>query len=331
MPISKPRRATARLAALALAISAFAALTASAALAAEFPSKPIKMLVGYPPGGTADRTARVLAEMMTKDLGQPVIVENKAGASQTIAGTAIQTADPDGHTMLVVAEIDFVSTVATAKNLNYKLSDFKTVCGTATTPYLALVVRADSRFKTVDDVVAELKSKPGSLSWGTAGTGTGHFWTMELFSREAGVKVLHVPFQGGGPAITALLGGQVDLMGGTYALWVPQLKAGKVRALLVQGPKGIEDLPGVPNYKDKGWLPALKQGWMRVLVNKRTPDAIVARLSKSCELLKTDGKAQKILRDGGAEPVFFNSQEATRLAHEDETELLPLAKNAKLE
>jgi tripartite-type tricarboxylate transporter receptor subunit TctC len=269
--------------------------------------------------------------MMAKDLGQTIIVESKSGASQTIAGTAIQTAEPDGHTMLVVAEIDFVSTVVTAKNLNYKLADFKTVCGTATTPYLALVVRADSRFKTVDDVVAELKAKPGSLSWGTSGTGTGHFWTMELFSREAGVKVLHVPFQGGGPAITALLGGQVDLMGGTYALWVPQLKAGKVRALLVQGPNGIEDLPGVPNYKDKGWVPALKQGWMRVLVNKRTPDAVVARLSKACELLKTDAKAQKILRDGGAGPAFFSSEEAGRLAAEDESELLPLAKNAKME
>jgi tripartite-type tricarboxylate transporter receptor subunit TctC len=314
-----------------LAVPLTLGMLAAPAWAADFPSKRMTMLVGYPPGGTADRTARVLAEMMGKNLGQTIVVENKGGASQTIAGTAIQTADPDGHTMLVVAEIDFVSTVATAKNLNYKLSDFRTVCGTATTPYLALVVRTDSRFRTVDDVVAELKAKPDSLSWGTAGSGTGHFWTMELLRREAGVKILHVPFQGGGPAIIALLGGQVDLMGGTYALWRPLLQGGKARALLVQGPNRIDDLPGVPSYKDKGWMPALKQGWMRVIVHRRTPDAVVARLSKACEMIKTDTRAQSILRDGGAAPVFFNAEEADRLAREDESEILPLAKTATMD
>ncbi|VTU46004.1 Bug family tripartite tricarboxylate transporter substrate binding protein [Variovorax sp. PBL-E5] len=323
------RRLALALPVIALSMALFGAMPATAA--GEFPTKRITMLVGYPPGGTADRTARVLGEMMGKDLGQPVIVENKSGASQTIAGTALLAAEPDGHTMLVVAEIDFVSAVVTAKGLAYKLSDFKTVCGTATTPYLGLVVKADSRFKTVDDVVAEAKAKPGSLSWGTAGLGTGHFWTMELFRREAGVEILHVPYQGGGPAITALLGGQVDLMGGSYALWRPQLQAGKVRVLLIQGPNRLADLPGIPSYKDKGWLPALKQGWMRVLVSKRTPDAVVERLSKSCELIKTDAHAQKILRDGGAEPVFFSAAEATKLAQEDENEIIPLAKTAQMQ
>jgi tripartite-type tricarboxylate transporter receptor subunit TctC len=323
------RRGVARLAALAIPLAL--GLLGGAAAAAEFPSKRMTMLVGYPPGGTADRTARVLAEMMGKDLGQTIVVENKSGASQTIAGTALLNAEHDGHTVLVVAEIDFVSAVATAKGLNYKLSDFRTVCGTATTPYLGLVVRADSRFKTVDDVVAEAKAKPGSLSWATAGLGTGHFWTMELFRREAGVNILHVPYQGGGPAITALLGGQVELMGGSYALWRPQLQAGKVRALLIQGPNRLADLPGVPSYKDKGWLPALKQGWMRVLVAKGTPDAVVQRLSKSCEVIKTDAHAQKILRNGGADPVFFNAAEASKLAEQDENEILPLAKTARMQ
>ncbi len=318
-----PRRSLA-----AIASAVLLATLCGGAAAQGFPSKRLVMYVGYPPGGTADRTARVLAEMMGKDLKQVIVVENKGGASQSIAGAAIQSAEPDGHTLLVVAEIDFVSKVATDKQLKYKLSDFRTVCGTATTPYLGVVVRADARWKNIDELIAELKAKPGSLSWGTAGAATGHFWTMELFRREAGVNVLHVPYQGGGPAITALLGGQIDLMGGTYALWAPQLKGGKVRALLIQGPNRMAELPGIPSYKDKGWMPALKQGWMRVLVNAKTPDAVVDRLAKSCENLKTDKHAQDILRQGGADPVYFSPAEATRLAAEDEAEILPLAKTA---
>ena len=299
--------------------------------AANFPSKPLTIYVGYPPGGTADRTARILAEMMSRELKQPVIVENRNGASQTIAAHTLLQAAPDGHSLLVVAEIDFASKVSTDKTLAFHLSDFRSVCGTATTPYLGVVVRKDARWKTIDDLVAELKAKPGSLSWGTAGYATGHFWAMEMLQREAGVKVLHVPYQGGGPAITALLGGQIDLMGGTYALWSSLLRSGQVRALVVQGPERIQDLPGVPSYADKGWSPALKQGWMRVLVPRKTPDAAVATLAKACEALTTDKRAQDALRLGGADPVYMSPEEASKHAADDEAEIARLSLTAPSE
>lgn len=308
-----------------LGAAALTFVSASATAAGEYPNKHITMMVGYPPGGTADRTARVLADVMGKELGQPVVVENRGGASQTIAGSAVARAQPDGYTILLIAEIDFTSAVINSKNISYKLSDFRSVCGTATSPYVGLAVRADSRFKTVQEVVAALKAKPGSLSWGTGGYDTGHYWTMELFRREAGVDVLHVPYQGGGPAVQALVSGQVDLMGGSYALVRPLIAAGTIRALLVQGPNRIADLPGVPSYKDMGWTPALKLGWMHILVPKQTPDAVVQRLTKSCSMIQSDQRAQKALRDGGAEPVFLDANQAHQMASNGEKELRSVA------
>lgn len=309
----------------ALAVPALLALWAPLALGESFPSRPLTMYVGYPPGGTADRTARVLAQMMGRELKQSVVVQNKSGAEQEIAANAVFQAPADGYSILAVAEVDFLSKVSLDKNLKFKLADFTSVCGTATTPYVGAVVRADSRWKTIDDLVAELKAKPNSLSWGTAGEDTGHYWTMEMFQREAGVKVLHIPYRGGGPAITALLGGQIDLMGGTYALWSPLLKAGKVRALIIQGAEKIKSLPGVPTYADKGWFPGLKLGWQRLLVRKGTPAPVLHKLVKACEALKTDAHAQDILRAGGADPVYLGPMEATKQAAEDEKIISALA------
>lgn len=303
---------------------------ACAARAGSYPDRRLTMYVGYPPGGTADRTARVLSDLMEHALGQSVVVENRGGASQMIAARALQQAPADGYSLLVVAEVDFTSRVITEKNLGFDLNDFTSVCGTATTPYLVGVVRADARWKTMGDVVKELKAKPGSLSWGTIGAATGQYWTMEMLQHEAGVQVQQIPYLGGGPAITALLGGQIDFMGGTYALWRPLIASGKVRVLAIQGDSPIAALPGVPTFAQMHWSPDLRLGWMRMLVRRGTPAPVLDKLVHACEALKSDAHAQEILRNGGADPVYLGPRQAARQAGEDARVIVRLARQSSL-
>jgi len=296
----------------------FAAGLWSQAAIAQFPERHLTLYVGYPPGGTADRTARVLGPVMERELKQKVVVENRPGATQVVAARATLAAKPDGHTVLLVAEVDFVAKVLRESDLGVSLADFASVCGTSFTPYF-LVVKANAPWVDVDEVIAHLKKNPGSLTYGSAGTNSGHHMVLAFFEKQAGVTLTHVPHQGGGPVITAMLGGHIDTGGGTWGLWRAQVDAGKVKPLIVLGGERMKELPATPSFRDKGFSTSMSRGWIRLIVRKDTPAAIVGQLSRACEGLTRDATAQDLLRKSGLEPAFVGAEETARLAAEDET------------
>lgn len=301
---------------LATAAALLAGVWAASA-AAQFPERVVSIYVGYPPGGTADRTARVLAPVMERNLKQTVIVENKPGATQVVAARAALAAKPDGHTMLLVAEVDFVAKMLSDTSLGFGAGNFTSVCGTSFTPYF-MVMRPDAPWKTVDELVAHLKKNPTSLTYGSIGLGSGHHMVMEFFQQQAGVKFTHVPYQGGGPVVAAMLGGQIDTGGGTWGLWRAQVLAGKVKPLIVLGRERMQELPDVPSFGEKGYSTGMSRGWIRLLVRKETPSATVAKLAEACEGLKRDTAAQEALRKSGLDPQLLGPAETARLAGEDE-------------
>lgn len=284
---------------------------------AQFPERVVSIYVGYPPGGTADRTARVLAPIMERTLKQTVIVENKPGATQVVAARAALGAKPDGHTVLLVAEVDFVAKLVGDGSLGFGLGDFASVCGTSFTPYF-MVMRPNAPWKSIDELVAHLKKNPESVTYGSIGFGSGHHMVMEFFQQQAGVKFTHVPHQGGGPVVAAMLGGHLDTGGGTWGLWRAQVLAGKVKPLIVLGGSRMPELPDVPSFGEKGYQTGMARGWIRLLVRKETPAAAVAKLAEACAGLKRDTAAQEALNKSGLEPLLLGPGETARLAREDE-------------
>ena len=218
----------ARVAACALGV-----LFAGAAVAAAYPDKPIRLLVPYPPGGITDVLTRSLAELMRKELGQPVIVENKPGANTALAAQALATAPADGYTVMMAA----AATVVMNPLLNAKLGydparDFTPVARIAETP-LVLVVRTDSPARTLADLIAAAKAKPGDASFASTGMGSTLHLAGELLQLETGTQMLHVPYKGSAPALNGVLGGETQFMIDSVGSSIPLIKGGKLRAIAV--------------------------------------------------------------------------------------------------
>src|SRR6185369_166458 len=220
-----------------------------------FPGKPITMVVPFPPGGLADIVARPVAEAISRELGQPVIVENKAGAGGGVGMAYAAKAPPDGYTVLmslssltVLPEAD----VVLGRQQMYALSSLRPIARFTADPTV-LAVRADAPWKTWKDFVEDAKKRPGAINYGSSGNyGTMHV-PMEILAQTAGIKLTHVPFTGAGPAVVALLGGQIDAVSSGPATVLQHVKAGKLRVLAHWGNGKLEALPDVPSLKDAGY------------------------------------------------------------------------------
>jgi tripartite-type tricarboxylate transporter receptor subunit TctC len=236
-------------------IAALSALLAFGAQAQEYPTKPISMIVAFPPGGVAELVGRPLAASMERTLGQPVLIINRPGAGGAVGTTAAAKAAPDGYTILMTLSsisIFPVSDPLEGKPAPYQLSDFMPIALVTADPTV-LVVRADSAYKTVQDFVAAAKANPGKINYSSSGIyGTLHV-AMEMFAGAAGIQLFHVPYQGGGPAVTALLGGQVEALASGPAAAVGQIKAGKMRALAGWGAQRLALMPELPTFKELGY------------------------------------------------------------------------------
>ena len=256
-----------------------------------YPSRPIAVVVPFPPGGVADIVARPVAEALSRVLGVPVIVENKPGAGGGIGMSYVAKAKPDGYTLLlalssisILPEADKV----TGRSPMYQLGEFVPIARLTADPTV-LAVRSDSPWNSLADFVADARKRPGAISYGSSGNyGTMHM-PMEMFAASAGIKLLHVPYTGGGPAVVGLLGGNVDALSTGPSTVIQHVKAGKVRLLASWGDKRLASIPEVPTLLESGYDAVFFQ-WSGLFAPVGTPEAALARLRDAARAAAADPK-----------------------------------------
>ena len=262
-----------------LAGTALLPLACGAAAQEPFPSRPIQMIVPFPPGGVADITGRPTAHVMGRLLKQSIVVQNKPGAGGSVGAALAARATPDGYTILMA--LSSISVLPVADRLQgrapaYELDQFAPIALISADPTV-LVVREDGPYKTLKDLVDAAKARPGTINYGSSGVyGTLHV-AMEIFAGAADIKLFHIPYQGGGPAVAALLGGQIDALASGPAAAIGQIKAGKMRALAVWGDKRLASLPEVPSMKELGY-DATFYIWSGLFAPAATPQSIMTVL-----------------------------------------------------
>ena len=271
-------------------IAALFALLACGAQAQDYPTKPVTMIVAFPPGGVAELVGRPLAASMEKTLGQPVIILNRPGAGGAVGTTVAAKAAPDGYTILMTLSsisIFPVSDPLEGKPAPYQISDFMPIALVTADPTV-LVVRADSPYKTVQDFVAAAKANPGKINYSSSGVyGTLHV-AMEMFAGAAGIELFHIPYQGGGPAVTALLGGQVQALASGPAAAVGQIKGGKMRALAGWGAKRLALMPELPTFKELGYRDVEFYIWSGVVAPAAIPPNVQHKLRAAVRAATAD-------------------------------------------
>jgi tripartite-type tricarboxylate transporter receptor subunit TctC len=294
-----------------LGIIAAAVLTlATSAGAQDYPSKPIRMLQGFAPGGNADAIARVLSDEMSKGLKQTITVEAKPGAGGNLASAEVAKATPDGYTMMLFTTGHVIS-AAMYKQLPFDpINDFAYITTVSELPFLIVVNPAKSPHKTIADLIAAAKAKPGSLTVGTAGVGTGQHLATEMLSSMTGAKLLHVPHRGDSGAVTVLLSGDIDCIVAPIPAIQGLLQAGKLRALAVTSAKpwpGLTDIPPVASV-----VPGYEMiAWTGVATTKGTPKPVVDKLNTELRRVIAVPYVQGKLREYGGEPASSTPEEVT--------------------
>jgi tripartite-type tricarboxylate transporter receptor subunit TctC len=268
---------------LPLLVLVACSLAGAAAAQEPYPSRPISLVVPFPPGGVADLTARPVAAAMEKALKQPVGVVNKTGAAGAVGMQFVATSKPDGYTLLLA--LSSISIIPEADKLfgrppAFTVDQFAPVALISADPTI-LVVRTESPWKTAKEFIEDAKKRPNQISYSSSGIyGTLHM-AMELLSHAAGIKLRHVPYNGAGPALTALLGGHVDALASGPSVVLPQIKAGKLRALAGWGEKRVAALPDVPTFKELGYPEAEFYIWAGLFAPKGTPEPVLAKLREA--------------------------------------------------
>jgi tripartite-type tricarboxylate transporter receptor subunit TctC len=254
-----------------------------------YPAKPIALVVPFPPGGVADIVARPAADAMSRYLKQPVVIENKPGAGGGIGMGFVAKAKPDGYTLLLA--LSSISILPEADKVTgraplYALDQFAPIARLTADPTV-LAVRAESPWKTVQDFIADAKRRPGAITYGSSGNyGTMHM-PMEMFATSAGIKLLHVPYTGGGPAVIGLLGGSVDAISTGPSTIIQHVKAGKVRVLASWGDKRLASLPDVPTLSESGVDSVFFQ-WSALFAPAGTPAPVLAKLREAARAVASD-------------------------------------------
>ena len=287
------------------------ALVASGAHAQAWPSKPVTMIVPFPPGGSTDVIARAVGPKLADKFGQPFVVDNKPGAGGTIGAAAAKRAAPDGYTLFVSSLGPFVIGPHLIKNAGYDpLKEFDYISVAVQAPNV-LAVPASSPHKSVAEVLKFIKANPGKMTFASAGNGTSDHLTAELFWQETGTKAVHVPYKGGAPALTDLLGGQVDATFMNINTGMPHFKSGKLRALAITGNKRSPLLPDVPTMDELGMKGVTVYSWQAFAAPKGLPADVKAKLHEGIVAALKDPGVSKPLLDLGFEIVGNTPEQFT--------------------
>jgi len=272
------------------------------ALAQQYPVRPIRIIVPQSPGASTDLTARLVAQGLNEAFKQPVIVDNRPGSSGIAGAELVARAAPDGYTLMVVAS-SFSINAALGRNLPYdSIRDFTTVSQLSKFPNL-LAAHPSAPVKTLQDVIALAKAKPGQLSYASAGLATGTHMTAELLKFMTGIDLLHVPYKGGGPAMTAAIGGQTQLVIGTSVGMLGQVRAGKLKAIAITSAKRSAAAPDIPTFAESGVPGYEHEPWNGMFGPARIPKPVLAKVNAEVARILNSPEARKVFERDGADVV----------------------------
>lgn len=264
---------------LAAALCVGLALHGSPAKAEDYPNRPIKVVIPFPPGGPTDGMARIISERLNAVLGQPIVVENRGGAGGGVGGKFVAEADPDGYTILMTPGGALTTGPALHKDIGYDPEKaFAPVSQLSETP-LIISVSPSVPIKSMADVVAYAKANPGKLNWGSQGIGTAPSLLCELFKLETGVNIVQVPYRGTGPMLVAALAGEVQMIADPSTTSLPNIRAGKLRPIAIAGATRDPELPDVPTVVEGGYPKLQAPFWLGVVAPAGTPSATVNKLN----------------------------------------------------
>jgi tripartite-type tricarboxylate transporter receptor subunit TctC len=288
---------------VAAALCAAATLHAAGAAAQSWPAKPIRLMVPFPPGGSTDIVARIVAQKLSERLGQSIVLENRGGAGGTLGTAVVAKAAPDGYTLGVASTSTHVVAPGVYAKLDYDpVKDFAPVGLMAVSPYL-LAVNPGVQAKTLQELVALAKKQPGKLNYASAGMGSTTHLAMEMLKFSSGTFMLHIPYNGNGPAGTALIGGQVEVLFGSLPALLPHAKSGRARALAVGTPKRSPSLPDVPTVAESGYPGFDASLWLAIMAPAGTPQAIIERLNKELVSVIAAADTREAFDKAGTEPL----------------------------
>jgi tripartite-type tricarboxylate transporter receptor subunit TctC len=315
-----------------LATSSITATTIAAAAGTKgtevYPQRAVRMIVPYPPGGAGDIVGRLLAAKLTETFGQQVVIDNRGGGGQVIATQLAATAPADGHTLFLASATHSVNP-ALRKNLPYDtLKDFVPITLIAQSP-LVFVAHPSAGVSTIKDLIAAARARPGRINYASSGPGTGGHMSVELLKSMTGIDIVHVPYKGAGPALVDLVAGQVQMMCTSPLPSMPHVKAGKLRALAMTGPKRASFAPDVPAVAET--LPGYQTTlWYALLAPNGTPQGVVRRVyDDTLKILRAKDFTQQ-LESQGAEPVGNSPQELQSFINAEIAQWTKLVKQAKI-
>ncbi|MBL6653662.1 MAG: tripartite tricarboxylate transporter substrate binding protein [Reyranella sp.] len=295
------------------------AATASARVSAEqstYPSKPVKLVIPYPPGGGTDITGRAMAQKLSDILGQSVVIENKPGATGMIGAASVAKSPPDGYTVLFGAASEMAINASLFKNMTYDpRTDFEPVTLVATFPLVFVAPATTDR--SLQQLIEAARAKPDTVSYGSIGSGSPQHLAAELLSSMAKVKLLHIPYKGSGPLVQDAVGGHVDMAVSSVPPAVPLVRSGKLRALAVTSSARSEALPDVPTMAELGFAGYEFNTWVGVAVPKGTPKEIVDRLREGMVAALGASEVQATLRDQGAVPAGTTSDQFRQFVRDE--------------
>jgi tripartite-type tricarboxylate transporter receptor subunit TctC len=310
----------------AVATPLIVALGASMAHSQSWPTRNITMIVAFPPGGQADLAARPVAAALEKILGRSVVVENRAGAGGMLGNAAAARAEPDGHTLLMA--LSSMTFLPEAERLydrkpSYEYDQLMPIARVLADPGV-LAVRKDSPYQSLADLVADAKRRPGQISFSSSGNyGAAHV-PFEMFQQAAGIKLLHVPYRGGGPSLTAFLGAQVDITAQAPGPIYPHVQSGAARALASWGGKRTPELADIPTMIELGYRDVEYYIWAGLFVAKGTPAPVVARLRDAMRQVMADPQVTSVFEKANSPPAYMDQPEFSAFVEADARRLIPV-------
>src|SRR4051794_28682929 len=309
----------------AAALPLATALTNGASAQSPYPTRNITMIVPFPPGGQADLAARPIAQALEKILGKPVIVDNRAGGGGgSVGNAAAARAEPDGYTLLIT--LSSLAVLPESDRLfgrppAYEVSQFTPVARILADPTL-LAVPASAPWKTLQDFVDDAKKRPGEIPYGSSGPyGTLHV-AMEMFTSAAGIKLLHVPFRGAGPAVTALLSGTIQALASAPGVLKPQVDDGKMRVLANWGAERVQSFPDLPTFKELGYTDVEFYIWAGLFTPKGVPEPIIRRLRDAMREVMSDPAVVRSFETAGSPAAYQDAPDFARFVDADSARLI---------